>query len=110
MRIVTRPDFDGIVCAVLLRQALEPSLPIHWIEPNAIQSGSADIQDGDILANLPWHPNAHLWFDHHVSNESAQGAPGAFEVAPSAARVIYKYYKKQNLLDSRLMNWCNRPT
>jgi len=101
MRIVTRPDFDGIVCAVLLRQALESSLPIHWIEPNAIQAGTADIQDGDILANLPWHPHAHLWFDHHVSNESAQGAPGAFEVAPSAARVIYKYYQRQNLLDSR---------
>nr|WP_319392520.1 exopolyphosphatase [uncultured Desulfobacter sp.] len=101
MRIVTRPDFDGIVCAVLLRQALEPSLPIHWIEPNAIQSGSADIQGGDILANLPWHPNVRLWFDHHFSNKSAQGVPGAFEIAPSAAGVIYKYYKRQNLLDSR---------
>lgn len=101
MRIVTRPDFDGIVCAVLLRQALEPSLPIHWIEPNAIQSGTADIQDGDILANLPWHPHAYLWFDHHVSNKAAQGAPGAFEIAPSAAGVIYKFYKQQNVLDSR---------
>jgi oligoribonuclease NrnB/cAMP/cGMP phosphodiesterase (DHH superfamily) len=101
MRIVTRPDFDGIVCAVLLRQALEPSLPIHWIEPNDIQSGTADIQAGDIVANLPWHPHAHLWFDHHVSNKAAQGAPGAFEVAPSAAGVIYKYYKQQNMLDSR---------
>ena len=39
MRIVTRPDFDGIVCAVLLRQALDESLPICWLEPNAIQSG-----------------------------------------------------------------------
>jgi oligoribonuclease NrnB/cAMP/cGMP phosphodiesterase (DHH superfamily) len=101
MRIVTRPDFDGIVCAVLLRQALEPSLPIHWIEPNAIQSGTADIQDGDILANLPWHRNAYLWFDHHISNKPAQGVPGAFDVAPSAAGVIYKYYKTKKLLDNR---------
>ena len=101
MRIVTRPDFDGIVCAVLLRQALEPSLPIHWIEPNAIQSGSADIQDGDILANLPWHPHTYLWFDHHISNKPAKDVPGAFDIAPSAAGVIYQYYKTQNLLDSR---------
>lgn len=101
MRIVTRPDFDGIVCAVLLRQALEPSLPIYWIEPNAIQSGTADIRDGDILANLPWHPHAYLWFDHHISNKSARDVPGAFDIAPSAAGVIYKYYKTQNLLDNR---------
>ena len=101
MRIVTRPDFDGIVCAVLLRQSLDRSLPIYWVEPNAIQSGTADIQDGDILANLPWHPHASLWFDHHISNKPDQEVPGAFDIAPSAAGVIYKYYKAQNLLDSR---------
>ncbi|MCG8551686.1 MAG: exopolyphosphatase [Desulfobacterales bacterium] len=101
MRIVTRPDFDGIVCAVLLRQVLEPSLPIYWIEPNDMQSGTADIREGDVLANLPWHPNALLWFDHHISNKPAKAVPGAFEIAPSAAGVIYTYYKKQNLLDSR---------
>lgn len=101
MRIVTRPDFDGIVCAVLLRDALEPSLPIYWIEPNAIQSGGADIRDGDILANLPWHPQAYLWFDHHISNKPARDVPGAFDIAPSAAGVIYKYYKTQNILDNR---------
>lgn len=101
MRIVTRPDFDGIVCAVLLRQALEPSLPIYWTEPTAVQSDSADIRDGDILANLPRHPHAHLWFDHHISNKPDKEVPGAFEIAPSAAGVIYKYYRKQNLLDNR---------
>ncbi len=101
MRIVTRPDFDGIVCAALLRQALDTSLPIYWIEPNAIHSGTADIRDGDILANLPWHTHAYLWFDHHISNKPAQDVPGAFDVAPSAACVIYKYYKTRNLLDNR---------
>lgn len=101
MRIVTRPDFDGIVCAVLLRQALESSLPIYWIEPNDIHSGSADIRDGDIIANLPWHPHAYLWFDHHVSNKPSREVPGAFDIAPSAAGVIHKYYKRRHLLDSR---------
>jgi len=101
MRIVTRPDFDGIVCAVLLRQALDKFLPIYWIEPNAIQSEAADIRDGDILANLPWHTHASLWFDHHGSNKPAQDLPGAFDIAPSAAGVIYKYYQTRNLLDNR---------
>ncbi len=101
MRIVTRPDFDGIVCAALLREAVAPLLDIYWTEPNAIQSGTADIQTGDILANLPWHANAHLWFDHHISNKPDKDVPGAFAVAPSAAGVIYGYYQSKNLLDKR---------
>ena len=101
MRIVTRPDFDGIVCAALLLEAVDPSLDIYWVEPNAIQSDSADIQKGDILANLPWHANAHLWFDHHISNKPDQDVPGAFAVAPSAAGVIYGYYQSKDLLDNR---------
>ncbi|WP_321495753.1 exopolyphosphatase [uncultured Desulfobacter sp.] len=101
MRIVTRPDFDGIVCATLLREALGPSLPIYWIEPSDIQSRRADIREGDILANLPWHDHAHLWFDHHISNEPETERPGTFEIAPSAAGIIYRYYKARNLLGSR---------
>ena len=101
MRIVTRPDFDGIVCASLLLEAVDPSLDIYWVEPNAIQSGSAEIRTGDILANLPWHAKAHLWFDHHISNKPDQDVPGAFAVAPSAAGVIYGYYQSKGLLDNR---------
>jgi len=101
MRIVTRPDFDGIVCAVLLRQALDTFLPIYWIEPNDIHSGAADIRAGDIIANLPWHTHADLWFDHHSSNKSDRDVPGAFDLAPSAAGVVYTYYKTRNLLDNR---------
>ena len=101
MRIVTRPDFDGIVCAVLLRAAEGPTLDIQWIEPNEIQAGTADIKTGDIIANLPFHPDAGLWFDHHVSNTPQKPVPGAFEIAPSAAGVIYEYYKSQGKLDTR---------
>ena len=61
----------------------------------------SDIRDGDILANLPWHAGAGLWFDHHVSNKPDRDVPGAFDIAPSAAGVIYKYYKQKNLLDDR---------
>ena len=101
MRIVTRPDFDGIVCAVLLLEAMDRDMDIFWVEPNDIQSGSADIQKGDIIANLPWHPNAELWFDHHVSNRPEKPVPGAFDIAPSAAGLIHTYYKSLKKLDNR---------
>ncbi len=101
MRIVTRPDFDGIVCAVLLREALHIDTDIYWVEPNAVQKKEADIKSGDILANLPHDPRCSLWFDHHVSNTPDQAFEGAHEIVPSAAGVIHKYYKGSGHLDNR---------
>ncbi len=100
MRIVTRPDFDGIVCAVLLMQAENIDADILWVEPNEIQKGQINILKNDIMANLPYSPGCGLWFDHHISNKPAQSFKGAFAIAPSAAGVIYKYYKDEKKLDS----------
>nr|WP_299977860.1 exopolyphosphatase [Desulfobacula sp.] len=100
MRIVTRPDFDGIVCAVLICQAENIDTDIYWVEPSEIQTGKASILKGDILANLPYSPNCNLWFDHHISNKPQKDFKGGFEIAPSAAGVVYKYYKKQDKLDN----------
>lgn len=101
MRIVTRPDFDGIVCAVLLYQVEKIDADILWIEPNEIQKGKAHILKGDILANLPYSPHCSLWFDHHISNKPKTVFQGAFDIAPSAARVIYDWYKKKGKFDTR---------
>lgn len=68
MRIVTRPDFDGIVCAVIILEAHQQEIPIVWIEPGQVQNGSTDIRTGDIMANLPFDERCSVWFDHHVSN------------------------------------------
>ncbi len=100
-RIVTRPDFDGIVCAVLLRDAENIDTDIFWVEPNDIQADRVDIQSGDILANLPYSQDCDLWFDHHISNKPEDDFNGAFEVAPSAARVIYRHYQDIGILDDR---------
>ncbi len=100
MRIVTRPDFDGIVCAVLLYQAENIDTDIKWLEPNEIQTGKAHILKGDIMANLPYSSNCTLWFDHHISNKPKGNFQGAFDIAPSAARVIYEYYKEKGKLDN----------
>ncbi|MFH2065809.1 MAG: exopolyphosphatase [Pseudomonadota bacterium] len=93
LRIVTRPDFDGIVCAVILSEALDITEPILWIEPNELQKNKVDIQQYDIIANLPFHPNCYQWFDHHVSNRITEPFEGAFNIAPSAAGVVYHYYQ-----------------
>lgn len=93
MRIVTRPDFDGIVCAVLLFEALDIIEPTLWVEPSDVQKGRIDILNKDIIANLPYDERCALWFDHHFTNQIDKPFKGAFETAPSAAGIIYKYYK-----------------
>ncbi len=95
MRIVTRPDFDGIVCAVLLREALNIREPVKWVEPNTLQRGLVEIRKGDIIANLPYQDNCTFWFDHHYTNRLYRSFRGVFRIAPSAAGLIYEYYKDQ---------------
>ena len=95
MRIVTRPDFDGIVCAVLLRDALAITEPVKWVEPNQIHRGNVDILPGDIIANLAYDPRCSLWFDHHSSNRIKEPFLGSFKLAPSAARIIFEFYQKR---------------
>lgn len=92
MRIITRPDFDGIVCAVLLKEAVGSRLPIRWTEPGDIQHGRTQCDSQDIVANLPLPDRCALWFDHHISNETRRSFKGLFRVAPSAARLVYEYY------------------
>ena len=93
MRIVTRPDFDGIVCAVLLREALNIREPVKWVEPNALQRGLVDIRAGDIIANLPYSDNCTFWFDHHYTNRIFRSFRGLFKIAPSAAGLVYEYFQ-----------------
>jgi oligoribonuclease NrnB/cAMP/cGMP phosphodiesterase (DHH superfamily) len=93
MRIVTRPDFDGVVCAVLLREAEPSAREIYWVEPGRVQRQDAEIQPGDIMANLPYDPRCTLWFDHHYTNRTPATFNGAFAIEPSAARVVYDYYR-----------------
>ena len=99
MRLVTRADFDGLVCGALLTkfEAIDAYL---FVEPKFMQDGLVEIRAGDIIANLPYHPNCTLWFDHHITNTTPDFAKpiligkGGFRLAPSAARVVYEYYEE----------------
>ncbi len=99
MRIVTRPDFDGVVCAVLLKRALDIREPVKWVEPSALQRGQVDIRQGDIIANLPYSPAGSLWFDHHYTNRIDQAFQGVFRIAPSAAGIIFEHFKDRFVRD-----------
>jgi len=96
MRLITRSDFDGLVCAVLLREVTQID-DIEFVHPKDVQDGKVLVTANDILTNLPYQPGVGMWFDHHSSeatrNElSDKKFDGRFEVAPSAARVVYNYY------------------
>jgi oligoribonuclease NrnB/cAMP/cGMP phosphodiesterase (DHH superfamily) len=95
MRIVTRPDFDGVVCAVLLFDAETIISPVKWVEPSEIQKGQVEIREGDILANLPYDDRCLMWFDHHCTNKVDKPFKGAYKIAPSAAGIIHEYYSNR---------------
>jgi nanoRNase/pAp phosphatase (c-di-AMP/oligoRNAs hydrolase) len=97
-RLVTRSDFDGLVCAVLLRHVGLID-DITFVHPKDVQDGTVAVTERDILTNLPYAPDAHLVFDHHHSETLRVGGTPANHVidplAPSAARVVYDYYGGQ---------------
>lgn len=97
MRIVTRGDMDGLTSSVLLTMA-ENVREIHFAHPKDLQDGLFNATKDDIIVNLPYAKGCGLWFDHHISEEDKTKAMGnfngRFEMAPSAARVIYNHYKK----------------
>ena len=94
-RLVTRSDFDGIVCAVLLEQ-IQMINDIIFVHPNDMQHGRVSISKNDIIANLPYVSGCHLSFDHHSSEILRLSKKHPNQIinpkAPSAARVLYEYY------------------
>jgi oligoribonuclease NrnB/cAMP/cGMP phosphodiesterase (DHH superfamily) len=109
MRIVTRPDFDGVVCAVLIAEALDIRRPALWLEPNDFKLGRTDIRAGDIIANLPFHPDCEIWIDHHATNAADRPFKGLLGDAPSAARLVFDYFSPRLQRDfSELVEWADR--
>ena len=94
-RLVTRSDFDGLVCAVLLKD-LDLIDDILFVHPKDMQDGKIDITAKDITTNLPYVAGCHLAFDHHLSETVRNDSNIENHIidpnAPSAARVVYDYY------------------
>ncbi|MEJ7138491.1 exopolyphosphatase [Amphibiibacter pelophylacis] len=94
-RLVTRSDFDGLVCAVLLNE-LDLIDDIKFVHPKDMQDGTVAITPRDIVTNLPYVAQAHLVFDHHLSETLRNAGERPNHIidpdAPSAARVVYRHY------------------
>jgi len=95
MRLVTRSDFDGLICGMLLKEA---GIIDSWtfVHPKDLQDGMFVPDENDVLANVPYVPGCGMWFDHHTSEDDRLGwtqeVKGESRLAPSAARIIYEYY------------------
>jgi len=96
MRLLTRSDFDGLVCATLLveKGIVNDFLFVH---PREIQAGKVEVTENDVLANVPYAPGCGIWFDHHSSEEERLEIKklefkGESRTAPSAAQVVWDYY------------------
>jgi len=100
MRLVTRGDLDGVISAVLLT-TMEKIYSIELIHPQDITDKKFEIKGDDVIANLPYHPECAMWFDHHEVTGKNERPPenfrGSHVIAPSASRVIYEYYSSDKL-------------
>lgn len=100
MRLITRGDLDGVTSAVLLSE-MEEIDSIELIHPQDITDKRFEITGKDIMANLPYHSNCAMWFDHHELTDSNEKPPAGYKgkhaIAPSVSRVIYEYYNSDSL-------------
>ena len=94
-RLVTRSDFDGLVCAALFKE-LGILDEIKFVHPKDMQDGLVEITERDITTNLPFVPGVRLAFDHHESETLRLGQAAENHIiipgALSAARVVYDYF------------------
>ena len=106
MRLITRGDLDGLTSAVIIT-IKEPIDEIKLVHPQDITDKRVEIRSDDILANVPFHPNAGLWFDHHLLTASNEKPPesfrGRYRIAPSAARLVWEYYLEKHPDDAELL-------
>ncbi|MGD8389976.1 MAG: exopolyphosphatase [Desulfobacterales bacterium] len=97
MRLLTRSDFDGSVCTAILEE-LGIVDNILYVHPKDLQDNKITVTENDILANVPYVRGCGLWFDHHSSEQERLQLNGKFKgaskKAPSAAQVVYDYYRK----------------
>jgi oligoribonuclease NrnB/cAMP/cGMP phosphodiesterase (DHH superfamily) len=96
MRLLTRDDFDGLVCAALLTEKGIVD-EFKFVHPRDVQNNSVAVTANDVLANVPYAKGCGLWFDHHSSEEERLEFndlkfEGDSRGAPSAAQVIWEYY------------------
>ena len=97
MRLITRGDLDGLACAVVITSH-EKISEVLLVHPQDVTDRRIEITGNDVVANLPFHPECGLWFDHHLLSSPNRRPEGEFRgryaQAPSAAVLAWEYYGK----------------
>jgi len=105
VRLLTRSDFDGSVCTAILEE-LGLIDDILYVHPKDMQDNKIAVSGNDILANVPYVSGCGLWFDHHSSEHERLQLDGKFKgasrKAPSAAKVVYDFYKQDKAYAAKL--------
>jgi nanoRNase/pAp phosphatase (c-di-AMP/oligoRNAs hydrolase) len=108
VRLLTRSDFDGSVCTAILEE-LGLVDDILYVHPKDMQDNKIAVTTNDILANVPFVKGCGLWFDHHSSERERLQLEGEFKgaskEAPSAAQVVYDYYKQNQAYADKLKKY-----
>lgn len=108
MRLLTRSDFDGLACAVLLTEKGIVD-DYTFVHPKDLQDGVVTVTENDVLANVPYVPGCGLWFDHHTSEGDRLDLKslkfkGRTSPAASAAQVIWEYYDGCSTFGDKLLS------
>lgn len=105
-RALCDSDFDGCVCAAILKEVF-PDIELFFTDPHTVQCGKFNewVGEDTVVADLPYIQGVGLYFDHHVGNNPQQKIVGHWAAADCAAQILYKIYehklssvKYQNLL------------
>ncbi len=100
MQLITRLDLDGVVCTAMISE-METVHEIQFSNPKDVEDRMVDIDFGDAMVHLPFHPDAGMWFYNHepagVNPAMLQRVRGSFKDAPSVAHLVYDFYSSPKL-------------
>ena len=95
-RLITRSDFDGLVCGMLCQEAGVVD-SILFAHPKDMQDGTVEVDDRDIIAGLPYVSGCALCFDIGGGVDVPESAheDGTFvndSKVSSVARLTYQWF------------------
>jgi nanoRNase/pAp phosphatase (c-di-AMP/oligoRNAs hydrolase) len=93
-KILVDSDMDGVMCAAII-STIYRNCQLKFSNPTAVQEGRVTkfVDEETIIMDLPYIENCGLYFDHHPSNKVNKSFNGIWENTPSAARLVYEFYK-----------------
>ncbi len=97
MQLITRLDFDGLVCAAMIYE-VERIEELNFTNPKDLEEGRMPFffEYGDAIAHLPFNANAKLWFHNRDFDQipavKLEGVRGKWANSPSCAQLILDHY------------------